>query len=1140
MNDDAEVIRLEVDPEDAIKGAAAGNAAMDAYSKKADAAVRAASKAFDDHGSVVVRVSDRSRGSIERLVSALEKQAATYGKSGIEKLIAQRDQMIQRLGNEEAAVRRVTAAYEKMIASEKALEGSASGGGADHGNSGFRLNYAIRGVKDVAEGRPSFALAEAANILMALRGSALLIGGVIAGVAGAGVAAYEFKKHLDEAHDAAEKLSGQFSRFGDEQKLSNAEALVTNDRLQNAIAKIEHRPANGLKLAIDEASVAALKLSEHIDKSTESFHKLVKESEPGIFAKVFTNAGGFEDVAEMIGGRSGLGGQRREFYLATHRPAGFVGPGRDPDDVLLSQRAEVQKKLDEVNNIARKFGGEGMEGRREVLEARLSEIDEQRSGISLERKNATDNSRLQREESTAASRERAMEIEKRAREAFDTAYAGTQTPMQKYFGEIAKIATDRDDQLRTLPGQASAVNFSALLSSIAAQKRMLDGLKQDTERTDAELAATQGFGKGLTPEDPTGSLALSMLKRRFDETEKNLRSAGVLDARGGLSSSLIGEPTAPIPQGYVSPQQQLQNVRRQERGYLGLYGLRAGLAGLRPEQQAEGVYSARTDFADKEFAAQMRVADAITETQKRDEARVTALNDREEKRFEAQMEREQKLLEIDKQHFDQIKQASAGLYHTLFTSPRQFGGQLLGTLREAALHPVVDRLSTMTAQVLTPLFSPGGGGLSDIRLVGGAVPVHIVNAGPVSSFSSGGYFGGGGSVGSSATGLPDLPMAWTPAASAAYGDGGVMSNPLGSLAGLVGGPGGTSGFAGPVTFGGTAGRGGLLGGVFNGGGIGKGWAGMLSNLKDMSGFGSVFPRYRMDENGTPSFLGNYAEVGGQGFNVDTLGGKLNAFGHSPMGRQLIGGGLVMGGEHLAQMGLLGIDRGTFGGAVSGAVGGMAIGAGIGLMAGPAGMALGAGIGLGVGFLTGLGEMAAGVESQQHQAHRLIQSIYGVDLPERGGVIQQIVSMSQQFGGSIGMTVRTPQARQLIELYAMSTGQKNNLFLETPHAASLVQQDGRLFQGLSYFNGAGYNYASSLPTLGASAGTIPTYNPFGGAPIQLVANLSVDRGATGDYFDGRAVRVVSPAYVAQQNYSALQSGDRYRPAAAMLSPQTIFS
>jgi hypothetical protein len=205
-----------------------------------------------------------------------------------------------------------------------------------------------------------------------------------------------------------------------------------------------------------------------------------------------------------------------------------------------------------------------------------------------------------------------------------------------------------------------------------------------------------------------------------------------------------------------------------------------------------------------------------------------------------------------------------------------------------------------------------------------------------------------------------------------------------------------------------------------------------------------------------------------------------------------------------------------------------------------GTAIGAGVGAVAGFAAGIGEMIAGVESKQREAHRLILSIYGVDITEGSGTLNQIVAMSQQYGGSVSMAVRTSQARQLVELYAMSTGQRNNLFLTTPHAAHMVEQGGALYQGLSYFNGSGYNYAGSLPTLGTSSGVIPTFNPYAsGNPMLL--QISLNGQSALDAMSGQITRVANPNYVGSQSVAALRTGDsRYATAAAILSPHTIFA
>jgi len=58
------------------------NTSLDGFEKKATTAHEK-----------VVRITDQTRTSVQRLVASLEKQAETFGKTGVEKLIVQRDQL---------------------------------------------------------------------------------------------------------------------------------------------------------------------------------------------------------------------------------------------------------------------------------------------------------------------------------------------------------------------------------------------------------------------------------------------------------------------------------------------------------------------------------------------------------------------------------------------------------------------------------------------------------------------------------------------------------------------------------------------------------------------------------------------------------------------------------------------------------------------------------------------------------------------------------------------------------------------------------------------------------------------------------------------------------------------------------------
>src|ERR1039458_2557771 len=113
MADQAERVILEA--EDQVSPITdKANAALDGFEKKAESS----------HGKVI-RISDQTRSSVQRLIASLEKQAETYGKSGVEKLIVQRDQLLQRYAKEPAAIDAITKSYERMVAEQKKVESEA-------------------------------------------------------------------------------------------------------------------------------------------------------------------------------------------------------------------------------------------------------------------------------------------------------------------------------------------------------------------------------------------------------------------------------------------------------------------------------------------------------------------------------------------------------------------------------------------------------------------------------------------------------------------------------------------------------------------------------------------------------------------------------------------------------------------------------------------------------------------------------------------------------------------------------------------------------------------------------------------------------------------------------------------------------
>jgi hypothetical protein len=101
----------------------------------------------------------------------------------------------------------------------------------------------------------------------------------------------KLKKFFDSIAQAPAKIVNAFRELQQPLRLTNDELLVTNDRLANDIAKLEGRRQNTLKLALDEAKVAADKLADSLEKDLTSLNKLLKEQNVGFWRELFGEAG---------------------------------------------------------------------------------------------------------------------------------------------------------------------------------------------------------------------------------------------------------------------------------------------------------------------------------------------------------------------------------------------------------------------------------------------------------------------------------------------------------------------------------------------------------------------------------------------------------------------------------------------------------------------------------------------------------------------------------------------------------------------------------------------------------------------------------------------------------------------------------
>ncbi|GIW55502.1 MAG: hypothetical protein KatS3mg082_1906 [Nitrospiraceae bacterium] len=322
------------------------------------------------------------------------------------------------------------------------------------------------------------------------------------------------------------------------------------------------------------------------------------------------------------------------------------------------------------------------------------------------------------------------------------------------------------------------------------------------------------------------------------------------------------------------------------------------------------------------------------------------------------------------------------------------------------------------------------------------------------------------------------------------GGGASVGGALGRLGGVLG--------IGAVPVFGQGGGGPIPGGAAGGWGTppfipsnsGGGWSGLLGGWKDFLGFGGGV---------------QYAPGKAVTWEAATMGQKLSALGRS--NAALLGG---------ATFALMGLQRGGVSGLAMTTAGGAMIGFKYG---GP----LGAAIGAGIGAVAGLVRLF--VKGAEEKAREKIKATYGVDIREKN-ILAEIVNIAKQgFGGNLDMAIRSPQIRDLVELYALSTGQSTSGLPATVRPVSLLQQGGSLFQ--------------------SSSGGLTLDRIGGGAPPSAtgptVINITVP-GAK-EFFEKETVRVVveNPRAVQSAAMTATKaSAGRREMTGLQLSPGLILS
>ncbi len=314
--------------------------------------------------------------------------------------------------------------------------------------------------------------------------------------------------------------------------------------------------------------------------------------------------------------------------------------------------------------------------------------------------------------------------------------------------------------------------------------------------------------------------------------------------------------------------------------------------------------------------------------------------------------------------------------------------------------------------------------------------------------------------------------------------------------GFPGAPGGTSGFSGPVNLAGFP-----LGG-FSGGAVGSS-AGSTTTLSGIGGTGiGVFQGAGSRGNILSNFKQQLSILGNLGKSFSAAHGGVNG---------AVGGGLLAGGGTLLFDGL---RRGGFIGTLESTAGGALIGAKFG---GVLGAAIGAGVGLAAGLIRNL--FKSGVD----KAREKIKAVYGVDISAKN-ILEEIVGIAKNsFGGNLDVAIRSPQIREMVQLYSISTGGRNfgPSGPQGPSGNTFIQSSGAFSASPSYNNGTPFLSSTNR-----------------GGPTSITVINKLDGPATTALLRGEAVTAIqdnSRVVASSVNKSIKGSQFRKQNAAAALSP-----
>lgn len=1201
----------------------------------AAASAAGVSRSYNASGISMAQSIDRSTASAIRSTEALERRAALAGKTGIERLQIQRDFAIRAAGTDEALIQRRVAAFERLMAIERAHKASMAEDAAvttfsfrKMGFAAHEYALATRGghgniASRIAEGVEASKLAEPGH-------SSIFSGlGTIFSVGiGAGFAAHFIdelvKTNVELSHlgvttgITVHALAG-FNQVVKEQG-GDVEKFDTGlVKMENSIQKARDAIAKGhggsdkyvtafRRLGLSTEDIQTLNPEQVIYKlaaglqTAENSYIAVNAAQT-----IFTRNG----AQSMIPVLAETGDKLREMVARAAALSGATDRVVDSSKKWIQQTEQLGQVFHLVGNVALTLLIPAIQTIMLTLSALgavfVSVFDVIIAGVVSSVRGFQGLGSVIKDVVTgnwgaiagdaAAALDNVSRVWSGAIKDIKGQFSGVGKDAKLFFGKVPESVEGKQKNKYGIPGEDEGDDEDSrkarkIKPDLTFGRDILDA-QRERNRTELDLAKKQTDANFKAFEDGEkrkkdaqrslitegGRLETEARSRYFDVQNADnerarklaLSQLDFIDAQSIKEKIALEDQKLAIETAYTERSLQIQIRKIQSEKSLALGKLQGELNTAGPEGQAayDAAAASVTSKANADIDEARRSAGDKELTQAQDVANKKA----------------QLAISENRKIFDNLKQAAGGLFDALFEKSKSFADVLKGLFKTAILTPIKEIFSSQVAGLFTELltgqkvsFNEVGSGqgrfgkvgsilgrlglgtprfgqpgdhpsnldlpnhLGDAQLVSGAVPVVVVNGNDRTLAVE--ASGGGG--------IPGLPLSLsflpqilgsvashtkTAAAASAvsskitYADGSTDFGPgtegiAGQFGGLPGAPPynpdrvgydaldqpGGGGFFGKV--------GGFFGKIFGGGesgGIGSSNSGgFLKSLRGFFGGGS-----------SPATSG-----------LPDMGGPVP--GATLPGAPALSGLKALQGSSAASLGaaigfgfaLDGIRRGGVLGTLEAAGGGAAVGFKLG---GPIGAGIGAAVGAGAALIRTL------FGDDVSHTKKLVRQIYGLHIND--ATAKQIIDIAKQkYGGAISVAVRSQEVRDLLKLYAqtLEPSKQGQFVNDKIHSASLIESNGRLYQGPVYDNGSAYAYQSPLSTYGGvNASPLPTSSRESGSVIIGHASLSLNGDNATSFLDGRVAKVANPGYIQSGSLSASRaSNGRMDQTALTLGPSAI--